>query len=109
MRRIVSTRESPYLNSISDLGSQLQNTEGFQTLDETIQGLSKSLRTATAAARELGLDEPNGVQNKIREVTQGANTLADSSRQLAEGVQLLVDQTKNIGAASIRRRTSCWR
>jgi RND superfamily putative drug exporter len=97
MRRIVSTRESPYLNSISDLGSQLQDTEGYQTLDETIQGLSNSLKTATAAARELGLDEPNGVQNKIREVTQGANTLADSSRQLAEGVQLLVDQTKNIG------------
>ncbi|MGE2713818.1 RND family transporter [Mycolicibacterium litorale] len=97
MRRIVSTRESPYLNSISDLGSQLQDTEGYQTLDETVQGLSKSLRTATAAARELGLDEPGGVQNKIREVTQGANTLADSSRQLAEGVQLLVDQTRNIG------------
>ncbi len=97
MRRIVSTRESPYLNSISDLGRQLQNTEGFQTLDETLQGLSKNLKTATGAARELGLDEPNGVQNKIREVTQGANTLADSSRQLAEGVQLLVDQTRNIG------------
>lgn len=97
LRRIVAARDSPYLNSISELGSQLQNTEGYQTLDETVQGLSKSLRTATAAARELGIDEPDGVQNKIREVTQSADTLADSSRQLAEGVQLLVDQTRTIG------------
>ncbi|TFV60684.1 RND family transporter [Mycobacterium sp. PS03-16] len=97
LRRIVAARDSPYLNSISELGSQLQNTEGYQTLDETVQGLSQSLRTATTAARELGIDEPNGVQNKIREVTQSADTLADSSRQLAEGVQLLVDQTRTMG------------
>lgn len=97
IRRIVATRDDPTLNSIADLGAQLRATKEYQSLDETLAGLSRSLKQATAAARELGLDKPNGVQNKLKEATLGANTLADSSRQLAEGVQLLVDQTRNIG------------
>lgn len=97
LRRIVATRDSPALNSISELGRELQDTEGFQSLDETIKGLSSSLRTATEAARELGMGEPGGVSNRLNEAMQGANTLADSSRQLAEGVQLLVDQTRTMG------------
>nr|WP_307787510.1 RND family transporter [Mycolicibacterium sp. S2-37] len=97
LRRIVATRSSPALNSISELGRELQNTEGFQSLDETIKGLSSSLKTATEAARELGMGQPGGVTNRLNEAMQGANTLADSSRQLAEGVQLLVDQTRTMG------------
>lgn len=97
IRRIAATRDDPTLNSIADLGAQLRATKEYQSLDETLAGLSKSLQQATAAARQLGLDQPNGVQSKLKEATLGANTLADSSRQLAEGVQLLVDQTRNIG------------
>jgi RND superfamily putative drug exporter len=97
IRRIVATRSSPTLNSIADLGAQLRATKEYQSLDETLSGLSTSLKQATTAARQLGLDQPDGVQSKLKEVTLGANTLADSSRQLAEGVQLLVDQTRNIG------------
>ncbi|MCK0175174.1 RND family transporter [Mycolicibacterium sp. F2034L] len=97
LRRIVATRDSPVLNSISELGRELQNTEGFQSLDETIKGLSTSLKTATEAARELGMGQPGGVTTRLNEALLGANTLADSSRQLAEGVQLLVDQTRTMG------------
>ena len=50
--------------------------------------------SAISAARNL--DERDRAE--IQRVQQGANQLADSSRQLADGVQLLVDQTRVMGS-----------
>ena len=36
-------------------------------------------------------------KRKLTELQNGANTLADASRQLADGVQLLVDQVRQMG------------
>jgi putative drug exporter of the RND superfamily len=98
LQKIADLRGDPALDAIAELGDALVSTDGNQTLDETIGGLSKNLTTLTTAARELGLNETNGLQKRIDATIDGANTLADSSRQLAEGVQLLVDQTRNIGS-----------
>jgi RND superfamily putative drug exporter len=97
LQKIADLQGDPALDAIAELGDVLVTTDGRQTLDETIGGLSKSLTTLTSAARELGLGETGGLQKRINSTVDGANTLADSSRQLAEGVQLLVDQTRNIG------------
>ena len=48
--------------------------------------------------RSMGLDDPAGIEARLATLRQGADTLAEASRQLADGVQLLVDQTKKMGA-----------
>ncbi|MGB3481275.1 MAG: MMPL family transporter [Mycobacterium sp.] len=97
LQRIANLQGDPLLDKIAELGDVLVSTNGDQTIDDTLSSLSKNVTELTTAARDLGLGQPNGVQNRINTAVQGANTLADSSRQLAEGVQLLVDQTRNIG------------
>lgn len=80
-----------------NLGAALKETKGTETLDETVRDLGKTLQTAIDAAQQLGITDRASMEARITELTNGANTLADSSRQLAEGVQLLVDQTRNMG------------
>jgi RND superfamily putative drug exporter len=85
LQRFITAHDSGSLGKISDLAGQLQST---------VAGLQNQLGGAHAAAQQLGLDDPNGIKGRITEVQQGANTLADSSRQLADGVQLLVNQVR---------------
>jgi len=98
LQRIVDSSNSEAMAAIADIGRQLQATAGTQRLDELVQSLGKNIQRATAAARALGVGEPGGVEKKINDTVQGANLLADSSRQLAFGVQTLVDQTRNLGS-----------
>lgn len=97
LQRIANARDDPAIQSIAELGRQLEATRGTDTVSESLRTLNTNLTTATAAARELGIDSPSGLQRTLDSALQGANTLADSSRQLAEGVQLLVDQTRQMG------------
>jgi putative drug exporter of the RND superfamily len=97
LQRIVDAKGNGNLDKIAELGRQLESTEGSETLDEASEGLERSIKNATAAARELGLDKSGGAQKQLSQLEQGADLLADSSRQLAEGVQVLVDQTRNMG------------
>jgi len=98
LQHIVDSSNSGALAAIADIGRQLQATAGNQKLDDLVHGLSKNIQRATTAARALGVGEPGGVEKKINDTVQGANLLADSSRQLALGVQTLVDQTRNLGS-----------
>jgi putative drug exporter of the RND superfamily len=98
LQRLATARTDGTLAKIVDLARQLQLTQGTQTLASTASGLRKSLDTATTAMRSLGLDEPGSVQARLSTLQQGADTLAAASRQLADGVQQLVDQTKQMGA-----------
>jgi RND superfamily putative drug exporter len=97
LQRITDPENAGTVNQIAELGRQLEATHGTQTLDETLQGLGQSMDTAVEAARQLGMDNPDSIPQQLASVEQGANLLADSSRQLAVGTQLLVDQTKTMG------------
>ena len=97
LQRIITAQNDGTLTKIAELGRQLQATEGTQTLDDAVSGLGQSMESAIAAARKLGLGDPNSIQQQLNSAQEGANLLADSSRQLAEGVQLLVDQTRTMG------------
>ena len=97
LRRLMAARQDGTLDRINDLARQLQNTQGGQTLDATAANLRKSLDTVTGAMRSMGLDQPGSIQRRLTTLQQGADTLADSSRKLADGVQLLVDQTRTMG------------
>lgn len=97
LQRLVAARDSGALGKLSELGKQLQATQSLQTLASTVSGLTRALTTVTGAMGSLGMSNPGGMKAKVNYLQQGANTLADSSRQLADGVQLLVDQVKRMG------------
>jgi putative drug exporter of the RND superfamily len=97
LRELTAPENAATVQRIAELGRALETTDGGQTLDETLRTVSDSLESATEAARELGIDQPNSMAQQLATVEQGANLLADSSRALAIGTQLLVDQTKVMG------------
>ncbi len=97
LQRIAASRDDVALERIAELSRQLQSTTGTDSVSEALRGISENLTAATSAARDLGIGEPGGVQKQLNNMLDGANTLADSSRKLAEGVQLLVDQTRQLG------------
>jgi putative drug exporter of the RND superfamily len=98
LQRLTAPENAAIVQRIAVLGQALESTEGDQTLDETLRGLSENMQSTTEAARQLGLNDPNSVQRQITSLEQGVNLLADSSRALAVGTQVLVDQTKTMGA-----------
>ena len=98
LRRLVTARGDGSFDKIADLGKQLQSTQDVQSIESTVTRLRGALTTAAGAVHSMGLDQPGGLQSKLAELQQGADALADGSRKLAEGVQLLVDQTRQMGA-----------
>jgi putative drug exporter of the RND superfamily len=97
LQRLITAHDDGSLQSLSDLAHQLQSADGTQPVNSTVGELQKKLEDATEAAQKLGLDKPDGIKRKLAELQNGANTLADASRQLADGVQLLVDQVRQMG------------
>ena len=97
LQRLVAAHDDGSLQSLSDLAQQLQSTQGTQPVNATVAALREKLQSASDAAQKLGLDKPDGIARKLTELQNGANTLADASRQLADGVQLLVDQVRQMG------------
>ncbi len=95
--RVVTAYQDGTLGKLSDLGRQLKVTQDGETLDQVLRGVGASLDAAVAAATKLGITDPASIQQKLDSVQQGANQLADASRQLAVGVQTLVDKTRQIG------------
>ena len=97
VHRLVAARDDGTLDQVVALARQLQSTRDTQTLDAAVSGLRTTLGSATDALRKMGLADPGNVRARIADVQKGANTLADGSRKLADGVQLLVDQTRQLG------------
>jgi RND superfamily putative drug exporter len=98
LQRLVDARSNGTFDKIADLGRRLQSTQEGQTLDSTVKGLRTALNLATDAVQTMGLDKPGGLQGRLALLQQGADALAEGSRRLAEGVQLLVDQTRQLGS-----------
>jgi len=63
----------------------------------TVDRLGTSLETAVVSLQKLGLADAGSARSRIASMQSGANDLASASRQIADGVQLLVDQTKQMG------------
>lgn len=95
--RLITAREDGTLGRISDLFRQLQSTQSSQTLASTVNGLERALQGAVTSLHRLGLDNPGTARSRIAVVQKGANDLASAGRQVADGVQQLVDQVKRMG------------
>lgn len=97
LQRLAAARDSGSLDNIAGLVRQLQSTQGGQTLSSTVQNLRAALDTATRSLQQLNVNDPAGLPAQLSLLQRGAGDLADASRRLADGVQLLVDQTKQMG------------
>ena len=96
--RLVAARDDGTLDQISDLARQLRSTQGTQTLAATASSLRSAFDTAINALQSIGLNDPASLRTRLDELQNNANTLADASRQVADGIQLMVDKTKELGA-----------
>ena len=98
LQKLVAAGNDPAMRDIAALGSQLQAAQGGETLSSAVQWLNKAVAAASAATKSAGMKgSSTSISTQLNTVLQGANTLADSSRQLAIGVQTLVDQTRVLG------------
>lgn len=96
-RQVAIARDNGTLDKIFDLAKQLQATDGAQSLGAVAKRLANSLNSATTALQASGLGSPGAIQSRMNQLREGSRTLADASRAVADGVQLLVDQTRKLG------------
>lgn len=97
LQRMVDAGDNGTLAGIATLARQLKATEGNQTLGATTDNLRGAFDTATKALKSAGLDDPSSMRQQMATLQQHADTLADASRQVADGVTLLVNETKKMG------------
>ncbi|WP_238390946.1 MULTISPECIES: RND family transporter [unclassified Mycolicibacterium] len=97
LQRLVDAGDNGTLAGISQLARKLKATEGNQTLGATTDNLRGAFDTATKALNSAGLDNPSSMRQQLATLQQHADTLADASRQVADGVSLLVNETKRMG------------
>ncbi|HET6735051.1 RND family transporter [Mycobacterium sp.] len=96
--RLVAARNDGSVDEINKLAGQLQGVEDQQTLTATVNQLNGALAKFTKAVSAMGLDRPGGLQSGLTELRQGADRLAGGSRQVAGGVEELVEQIKLMAA-----------
>ena len=82
---------------LQQLASAGYHGASTQSMLSSAQQLSSMMQSAGSSLRSAGISSPQGAQAKIAQMQQGANALANGSAQLAQGVQVLVDQTKKMG------------
>jgi RND superfamily putative drug exporter len=97
-QRLEAARQDGSLDRINDLTHQLQNVGDKQTLNATVNKLNGALNTLVKAVHTMGLDKPGGPQAGLGQLQQGADRLATGSRQVAGGVDQLVEQVKVLAA-----------
>lgn len=97
MSSILNAYDDGSIQQLYELSKQLENTQPGDGLSRSVTGITDNLEESLTAAEEIGLDDPAAVESQITELVDGMNKLADSSALLAEGVQLLVDQTRQMG------------
>lgn len=97
LQRRVDAYDPADIAYLEALSRGLKETTGTQRVDDVIRTVGADLDKAIQAARKMGIENPQDLNTKLNELKTGADKLADSSKQLADGVQLLVDQTRKIG------------
>ncbi|HEU0190631.1 MAG TPA: RND family transporter [Mycobacterium sp.] len=95
--RLVGAGGQADLDAIGELAGQLQTFPDKQSLNASIDRVSRALTNLTTTMHSMGMDRPGGLQSNLSNLQDGANRLAGGSRQVADGVTQLVDQVKEMG------------
>ena len=96
--RVVAARNDGSLDEINDLARQLETFQDRQTLNATVDRLRNALNSLTKAMHAMGLDQPGGLQAGLNNLQHGADRAAGGSREVADSVEQLVGQVKELGA-----------
>jgi RND superfamily putative drug exporter len=85
--------------TLEKLAGQLQSTGPLSNLSQTVTKLTQLMKTLTSSMGSMGGLGAAGAggQNPMGNMQEGLDSLADGGRQVADGVQELVDQTKRMG------------
>lgn len=94
--RLVASRTNGNLDQLNNLAHQLQGMGDKQSLNTTLNKLNGTLAGVSKAVNAMGLDKPGGAQAGLTQLKQGADRLAGGSKQVAVGVDQLVEQVKVI-------------
>ncbi|WP_045843015.1 MMPL family transporter [Mycobacterium lepromatosis] len=97
--KLLTASEDGTLDNIANLWKQLGSTQSAQTVGATVSSLEKTLIAANTSLRSLGLDNPNAMRSKMIGLQNGINDLASAGRRIADGVAVLVDQTRTMGTS----------
>lgn len=98
LRGLLNARDDGTFDKILELGQQLQSTQPTASLEATANALRNTLQSVENALQAAGLGDANAIEGQLAVIEQGADQLAQASRQIADGVGLLVDSTKQIGS-----------
>jgi putative drug exporter of the RND superfamily len=92
--RLAAARDAGALEEVNAAARQLSSSGDKETLSATVNKLNGALASISKAAKAAGLDKPGGPQSNLTQLQQGANRLAGGSREVAGGVDQLVQQVK---------------
>src|SRR6195952_344455 len=95
--QLVGSRDQEDLDAINDLAHQMQDYPDKKQLKESSERMRAALTKLTGVLHSLGMDQPGGLQGNLDQLQSGANQFAGGSRQIAEAVNVLVDQVKELG------------
>ena len=76
----------------------LAQLPGNQPTTPTPPGMAPALDSISQSLQAAGITDPADLEAQLNQLQQGIELLAVASRQVADGVRLLVDQTKTLGA-----------
>jgi putative drug exporter of the RND superfamily len=91
---LVDARNDGTLDEINALAGQLQSMQDKQSLNATLNQLSDAIGRLNKVMHTMGLDSPGGAKAGTTKLRQGADRAASGSREVATGVDEVVDQIK---------------
>lgn len=94
LSRLAAARNDGTLAEIEDLAGQLESLQDRQSLNAALQQVGTAFTRLTKAMQAMGLDSPAGAEATLAQLQQGADRSASGSRQVADGVDQIVDQIK---------------
>jgi putative drug exporter of the RND superfamily len=95
--RLVGERDQEDLDAINDLAHQLQSYPDKEALKASTDRVRNAFAKLTNVLQSLGMDQPGGLQANLNNMQSGADQFAGGSRQIADAVNVLVDQVKQLG------------
>lgn len=93
-QRLEEARQDGTIDEINKLAGQLQTMQDQKTLNASVAQLQSAMTNLTKVMRSMGMDSPAGAQANLTKLRQGADRSATGSREVANGVDEVVDQIK---------------
>jgi putative drug exporter of the RND superfamily len=96
--QLLGGRDQEDLDAINDLSHQIADYPDKNQMKATTDRMRGAIKKLTDVLKSLGMDQPGGLQANLDSLQGGATQFAGGSRQIADAVNLLVDQVKQLGA-----------